>query len=64
MTPVADWPASKRTFKGINSMQESVHRETRHVMPWPLGVVLLSRSLEVALRILRADRDSMTWRAQ
>lgn len=64
MTSAADWPALKRAFKVINSMHESVHRETRHVMFWPSGVVRLSELPEVALRNLRADRDSMTWSAQ
>jgi hypothetical protein len=64
MTPAADWSASKQAFKGINLMHEFVHRETRNVISWPLGAVPLSRSPEAALRILRADRDSITWRTQ
>ena len=64
MTSATDWPAVKRAFKVINSMQESVHREARQAMFWRLGVVLLFESLDGALRNLRADRDSMTWSAQ
>ena len=64
MTSATDWPAVNRAFKVINSMQESVHREARQAMFWPLGVVLLFESLKGALRNLRVDQNALTWSAK